>query len=346
MIGSGPFKFVANERVPGSLLVYERFADYKPREDGTPVWTAGPKIAHFDRVEWRVIPDPATAAAALQNNEVDWWENPSGDLLPLLRGAGGIEVKVQDRSGLMGSLRFNHLTAPFNNPAIRRALLKVVSQQDFCQAAAGGGPTMYHVPTGIFCPGTPMATDAGLGVFAGPRDYDAAKREIASAGYQGEKVALLSATDLPILKGVADVSADMMQKVGLNVDYQAMDWGTLLQRRAKMVPVDQGGWSVYGTFWAGLDQINPVGHVFLRGLGKTGGMPGWPDAPRIEELRQQWLDAPDLAAQQRIAVQLQLQALQDVPYVPLGQVFQATAYRNSIADVLDGFVIFWNVRRA
>ncbi len=345
MVGSGPYKFVAGERVPGHLLVYERFADYKPRESGVSDWTAGPKIANFDRVEWHVIQDPSTAAAALERNEVDWWENPTNDLLPLLRKNGHIKAEVQDPTGLMGCMRLNHLTAPFNNPGVRRALLKAISQEDFAIAVAGDDPKMSHVPTGLFCPNTPMATQAGLEVFTSERDYDAAKKEMAAAGYKGEKVVLLAPTDFPILKALADVCADAMTKAGLNVDYQAMDWGTVVQRRAKKDPTDQGGWSVFSTFWAGLDQYNPVGHVFLRGTGEKGGVPGWPSSPRIEELRLQWLDAPDVAAQKRIAEALQIQALQDVPYVPVGQVLAATAYRDTITGVPNGFAMFWNVKR-
>jgi peptide/nickel transport system substrate-binding protein len=190
-----------------------------------------------------------------------------------------------------------------------------------------------------------MGTEVGLDVFRGKRDYEGAKREIAAAGYRGEKVVLLAPTDFPILKALADVCADTMQKAGLNVDYQAMDWGSVVQRRAKKDPVEQGGWSVFNTFWSGLDQLNPVGHAFLRGVGEAGGQPGWPSSPRLEELRAQWIDAPDLAAQKKIAEEMQLQALVDVPYIPLGQIFFTTAYRDTIAGVLDGFVIFWNVRR-
>ncbi len=345
MVGSGPYRFNARERVPGQLVVYERFADYKPRTDGTPDWTAGPKIVHFDRVEWHVIQDPSTAVAALQSNEVDWWENPTNDMLPLLRETGHIKVDVQDPTGLIGCMRLNHLTAPFNNPAIRRALLKAVNQTDYVVAVAGDDQKMWHVPTGVFCPNTPMASDAGLDVFRGPRDFDAVKREIAAAGYKGEKTVLLAPTDFPILKALADVCADTMQKAGLHVDYQAMDWGSVVQRRAKKDPTDQGGWSVFNTFWAGLDQFNPVGHVFLRGQGEAGGVPGWPTSPRLEELRSQWIDAPDAAAQKKIADQMQLQAFVDVPYVPLGQSLAATAYRDSLTGVLNGFVLFWNVRR-
>jgi peptide/nickel transport system substrate-binding protein len=346
MTGSGPYKFVAKERVPGSLLVYERFADYQPRPDGTPDWTSGPKVVHFDRVEWHVIPDPSTALAALQTGEVDWWENPTNDMLPILRKAQGVNVTIQDPTGLMGCMRLNHLTEPFNNPAIRRALLKAIDQRDFCLASSGEDSSMWHVPTGLFYPAGPFGTEAGLDVFAGKRDYDAVRKEIIAAGYKGEKTVILAPTDFPVLKALADVCADVFQKIGLNVDYQAMDWGSVVQRRAKKDPIDKGGWSVFCTFWSGLDQLNPVGHVFMRGMGEgPGAAPGWPSSPRIEDLRQQWLDAPDLAAQKSLARDLQLQALIDVPYVPLGQELQATAFRSNLTGVLNGFVLFWNVRK-
>jgi peptide/nickel transport system substrate-binding protein len=244
----------------------------------------------------------------------------------------------------MACMRLNELNPPFDNPAIRRALLKAVNQRDFMDAVAGTDPSMSHVPVGIFSPGSPMASDAGLDVFTSPRDYDAVKKEIAAAGYKGEKVVLLAPTDFPILKALADVGADAMQKAGLNVDYQAMDWGTVVQRRAKKDPIDKGGWSVFHTFWQGLDQMNPVGHVFLRGNGESG-MMGWPNSPKIEQLRQEWIAAPDLAKQQDLARQLQVQAFTDVPYVPLGQNFQDTAYRPNISGMPDGFVMFWNVKR-
>ncbi len=212
MVGSGPFRFNAKERVVGSQVVYERFADYKPRDGGTPDWTAGPKIVNFDRVEWRVIPDSATAAGALQNNEVDWWENPPQDLVPLLKKNSNINVFVQDPTGQVACMRLNHLNPPFDNPAIRRAVLKAISQTDYEQAVVGDDPSMFHVPTGVFCPGTPMASDAGLEVFQGPRDYAAAKKAIMDAGYKGEKVVLMAPTDFPILKALADVGADVLTK--------------------------------------------------------------------------------------------------------------------------------------
>jgi peptide/nickel transport system substrate-binding protein len=119
VVGSGPYRFLASHRVQGAHFAYERFADYVPRPEGTPSFTAGPKQAMFDRVEWHVIPDPATAASALQADEVDWWEQPTIDLQPMLLKNSNIAVEVTDPTGVIGTLRLNCLQPPFNSPAIR-----------------------------------------------------------------------------------------------------------------------------------------------------------------------------------------------------------------------------------
>ncbi len=345
MIGSGPFRLKADERVPGARVVYTRFEGYVPRAEGTPSWTAGPKRVHFDRVEWHVTPDAATAAAALQNGEMDWWEQPTGDLQPVLRRNRNIVLEIPDPTGLMGVCRFNFLHPPFNNAGIRRALLGAVSQADYMTAVIGTDRSLWRDGVGFFPPDTPMANDAGLEVLASPRDYDKVKRDLAAAGYNGEKVVLIAASDFPSLNALAQVGNDMFRKAGMNVEYVSTDWGTVVQRRASREAPDKGGWSVFFTFWAGLDMFNPGVHQSLRGNGDRAWF-GWPSIPRLEELRQQWFEAPDLEAQQRIAREIQTVAFQEVPYLPLGQYFQATAYRRGLTGVLKGLPLFWNVQRS
>jgi peptide/nickel transport system substrate-binding protein len=344
MIGSGPYRYIAKDRIPGAKAVYEKFTDYVPRADGKPDWTAGPKVVNFDRVEWTTISDPATASAALQNGEQDWWDYATADLLPLLRRAKNLKVAVQDPSGQMAMLRFNFVQPPFNNAAIRRALLGAVNQQDVMTAVATDDTSMWHTPTGFFCPGTPMASDTGLSVLTGPRDYDHVKQELKAAGYKGEKVVLLAATDFPVLKAMADVVADMLQRAGLNVDYVATDWGSVNQRRVKKDPVEQGGWSAFCTAWAGTDMLSPAGQLALRTNGANAWI-GWPDIPKIELLRDAWFAASDLAGQQKIASHIQAAAFEDPPYLPLGQYLQATAYSTRLTGVLNGFAVFWNVQK-
>jgi peptide/nickel transport system substrate-binding protein len=346
IVGSGPYRYVQDERVQGSRNVYQRFEKYVPREGGTPDWTAGPKVTHFDRVEWTTIPDASTAAAALQSGEQDWWEYLTHDLMPLLSKNPKIKVAVLDPTGGTEMMRTNCLQKPFDNPAIRRAMLWAFDQAEFMQAIVGNNPEMYYTPLGTFCPHTPMASDAGLEPMKGKRDYDKVKEMLKQAGYAGEKVVLMVPSDYVTLKALGDVAADSMQRVGMNVDYVVTDWGSMLQRRNKKDPVDQGGWSAFVTGWNGTDHLNPAGHIALRGNGDSpSAWPGWCVSPKLEELRNAWFAASDLASQQKICQDIQRQAMIDVPYVPLGQYIQPTAYRSDLTGILNGFATFWSVRR-
>jgi peptide/nickel transport system substrate-binding protein len=344
VVGSGPFRFKADERVQGSLFVYERFENYQPRAGGEVSFTAGPKVVHFDRVEWHVQPDPATKAAAMQAGEMDWWENPAADLLPMLKKAN-IRTEFTDPTGGLFLLRPNHLYPPFDKPAVRRALLGAIDQKEYMIAMQGEDPSLWSVPCGFFPSVSPLANDAGLSALTGKRDYAAVKAALEKAGYAGEKVVIMGATDQPLNYPLAEVAADMLKRVGMNVDYQATDWGMVVQRRALTKPPAEGGWNMFVTGFSGLDFFSPASHLPLRGNGK-GAWFGWPDDPKIEALREAWFNAPDLAAQKKVGVDIQLQAFDNIPYYPLGAAQNATAFQQDITGVLEGFVTFWNVRRS
>jgi peptide/nickel transport system substrate-binding protein len=346
MVGSGPFKWVASERVAGDRNVYVKNDKYVPRPNGTPDRTSGPKVVHLERVEWTTIPDAATKVAALQRGEQEWWENPQHDLLPLLRRDRRIKLEVINASGSVNMMRPNHLQPPFNKPAVLRALLHAFDQSAFMQAIVGSEANMYTVPHGVFAPGTPMASEAGLEPLKGPRDLAKARRMLQEAGYAGEKTTMLVASDYPQFKAIGEVAADVMSRIGMNVDYVSTDWGTMLQRRNNRGPIEQGGWSCFSTGWEGLDHMDPSGHYAIRGNGgEASAWPGWCTSPKLEELRTAWFDAPNLAAQQAVCRDMQIQCMQDVPSIPLGQYIQPTAYRTNVTGVLQGFPVFWNVRK-
>ena len=344
MVGSGPFRFKADERVSGSRVVYEKFTGYVPRDEPAEC-TAGGKRVHIERVEWLILPDPSMIANALTSGEIDWWAYPAVDLLPLLRKSRNIAFPLLNPSGTIATMRFNQLHPPFDNPAIRRAILHAVRQSDYMTAVLGEDRANWRDGIGYFCPDTPMANHAGMENLTSALDLRAARKELDAAGYRGERVVLLMVTDNARFKALADVGADLMQKLGMNVDAQSMDIGTLVQRRIKQEPVDRGGWSVFHTTFAGVDQFNPGVHAYLRGNGRNGTM-GWPASTRIEELRDAWFAAGDLTAQQTAAEQLQRQAFQDVPYVPLGQWRLPTALRADLQGMLTGLPLFWNITRS
>ncbi len=346
MVGSGPFRFKADERVPGAKIVYTKFERYVPRADGVTTWTAGPKVVHFDRVEWNSMPDASTANSALINNEQDWQEYASLNHLDLLRRNRNLRVRVLDHTGYVSMLRVNHLTPPFNNPAIRRALWGAIDQTACMHSLVGPRETaLYHVPLGFFAPNTPMGSDAGLDPLRGPRDMGAVQAALRAAGYRGETVVLMIPNNSFALNQQGEVMADTLKRAGMNVEIYSVEFNAMLQRRNRKGPVSDGGWSAFVTNWSGSDWLNPAGHIAIRGNGEAG-YAGWATMPRIEELRDAWFAAPDEAAQAAICREIQLEAMREVPYYPLGQVMQPTVHRSSLTGVLDGFSTFWNVRRA
>ncbi len=344
VIGSGPFRFLADEWVSGSHVAYARFEGYQPRPEPAS-FTAGGKRVHVERVEWQVMPDQATAAAALQNGEVDWVQLPPFDLLPRLRRQTGLRVVFNDRIGVMGMLALNQLHPPFDNPAIRRAVLSAVDQSTFMAAAVGDDPAMSRVPIGVFTPGLAMANDAGLDAITAPRDIARSRQAVAAAGYQGEPVLVMGAVDSPVSFALAQVAADLLQRLGMKVDFRSMDLGTLVQRRASKAAPDKGGWNAFTTTYEGLTMADPATNVALRGNGADAWF-GWPTSPTLEQLRDAWFEAATEADRLALARRIQLAGFAEVPFIPLGQMYYLTAFRTTIQDVLPAaFPIFWNVRQ-
>jgi peptide/nickel transport system substrate-binding protein len=345
VIGSGPFRFLADERIPGARNAYAKFEKYVPRADGVTTWTSGPKIVHYDRVVWNTLPDVASATSAIQTGEQDWLAYVSPDVIELMKQSPGVRVARLDPSGMINYLQINHLQPPFNNVAIRRALFGAINQADFMEAIVGDDPNLYYIPLGYFTPKTPMASSAGLDAFTAPRDADKAKAAIKAAGYSGERVVLMVPTDNPPLLALGEVAVDLLKRVGFNVEYAAMDYGTMMGRRNVQSPVDKGGWSAFVNGGGALDWLNPAVNTAIRGNGLSG-YPGWPTSPRLEELRAAWFRATSIADQRAICTDIQQQCFLDVPCFPLGTYFQSVAYRNSLTGILDGFPLFWNVHPA
>jgi peptide/nickel transport system substrate-binding protein len=297
-----------------------------------------------DRVEWVYIPDAATAAAAINAGEVDWWQQLPPDLVPLLQKNKDVVVANVDPLGSIGVARFNQLQPPFNNVKMRQALLSVIDQEDVMTALAGD-PKNWKTCYSFFTCGTPMASEAGAALLKGKRDPAKAQALLKEAGYNGERIVLMTATDQPIVNSQAQVVAEELRQIGLNVDLQAMDWGTLITRRNSKEPVDKNGWSMFFTWLVGPDMVNPAINFAVRANGEKAWF-GWPTDDKLEAMRAQWMEAPDLDAQKKLAVEIQEEAFRSLPYIPTGQFIIPTAYRKNLKGVTIAPVVFlWNVEK-
>jgi peptide/nickel transport system substrate-binding protein len=345
VIGSGPFRFLSDEHVSGAKAAFARFERYRPRSSGAPGFTSGPKVAYFERVEFLTL-DGFSAQAALSSGEIDWWESPSRDIADLVARDRNVTL-ISHYMPAMGILRFNQLYPPFDKPEARRALLSVVDQAEAMTAIAGTDPANWLDGIGLFSHGTPLANDTGINILREARDPSAAKKKLAEAGYGGEPIVVIAPTELAGIRALSLIGADQMRRAGLNVDLQEMEFGAVVKRRTSQSPPDKGGWNVFFTLIdRSIPNIHPFGNPALRADGKAA-YDGWPDSPRIEELRRAWLGAGDLAEQRRIAAELQMQVWRDLPFIPMGEYWQTTAYRKGLTGIIPGcFTVFYNVKRA
>jgi peptide/nickel transport system substrate-binding protein len=346
-IGSGPFKFAKDQWVPGSKTVYLKNADYVPRPGNEPPSAfAGSKIPKVDRIELVWISDPQTAMSALVNGEIDFYEQPSVDFLPILQQARGVKLmKLGKMDTHFGLIRLNHLHPPFDNIKARQAMYHLVSQEDFLRAIVGN-PEFYTVCHGLIVCGSPLASDAGNAMM---KEYNPKKalQMMKEAGYKGEPITVLHPTDHVSITPATQVLIQFMRDAGLNVDVQAMDWGSVVSRRAKKDPPAQGGWHIFLTTSGTVAGANPVLHTWI-GAACDKGLFGWPCDAEIERLRNAYGFAATDEEKKKAASDLQARAIEQVVYIPHGQWTVPIAYR---ADRIDGIVanpglaVLWNISK-
>ncbi|MET0312229.1 MAG: ABC transporter substrate-binding protein [Burkholderiaceae bacterium] len=338
-VGSGPFMMKRDEWMPGAKVVYVKNPNYVPRKDPAS-GMAGAKIAGVDRVEWINMPDAQTAVNALQNGELDIFEEVPSDMIKGLSANRNVRVVPQDSLGVQAVFRLNSIQPPFDNPKVREAILAMVDQETFLRAAVDD-PKLYKV-----CPSFYMCTSPYYTAQNWPKpNLERAKQLLKESGYKGEPVVVLHGNE-GLTNVLSLVAEQMMRDIGLKVDAQSMDWGTLTARRTSKNPPSQGGWSLFISAPTGADMMDPLGHLALRSNCEKAWF-GWPCDPEIEKLRDSFAVAPDQAKRAEIAKAVQVRALQTLPYIPLGQMYLVRGTSAKLSGILNAAVpVYWNIRKA
>lgn len=340
MIGSGPFKFVAEEFQPGLKVVYEKNEDYVPREEPAD-WTAGGKVVNVDRVEWIAMPDQMTAMNALLNNEIDFLQQVPFDLLPLAQSGPDLKVESLDPLGNWTYFRMNHLYPPFDNKLVRQAAMAAINQVDVLGVLVGD-PAYYQTCVAVMGCGNPNGTEEGA-EWVGKGDIELAKQKLAEAGYDGTEVIILQPTDLALTAPQPVVLGDALRKAGFNVTLKTMDWQTVVMNQGNQNSPKDGGWNIFSTFAILATSGDPFSNTTLSAAGRKS-WAGWPDVPKLEELRMDYAKAANAEEQRAIAAEIQKVAIDEGVVGPLGQFKIMAAWNQS----WDGFLtapvtLFWNV---
>ena len=339
-IGSGPFVFKTSEWKPGSKVVYEKFAQYKPRAE-PPSAMAGGKDVKVDRVEWLAIADQQTAVSALLAGEIDIIEQPSHDLLPLLKKNANIQFSDWSSLGNQYVFRFNSLNKPFDNVKARQAIWYAFNQEDFLKAVIGD-PDYYKVCKSMFYCGTPFGTTKGMENLL-ESNFKKARELVKESGYDGTPIVLLHSTDRHVYANLAPVAKSLLEKAGFKVDMQSMDWQSVVVRRSKKDPVAKGGWNLSITSTNNV--LNPLESSYLNAACEKTTF-GWPCDAQIEKLRNEFSRETDLAKQLALAEAVQLRAIEYPVYIPLGQWYQPMVARKSLSGLIKAPApVFWNITK-
>ena len=342
-IGSGPFVFKADEFKPGVRAVYAKNPRYVSRKEPAS-GMAGGRTVNFDRVEWVIIRDPQTQFNALKAGEVDIVEQPAFEQVETLKKTPGVQIVNFAPAGLQFIMRFNHLHAPFDNPKVRQAAMLAMGQQAYI-ATQVGVPELGRVCRSMYPCGTAYA-DENTGDFTGTPNIAKAKALLAEAGYKGQPVVLMRPTDLASIAKIPLVARQQLEAVGFKVDFQQMDWASLVARRAKKDPPAAGGWNLFLTAWTAGDISNPLTMAMFNARGDQGWF-GWQNEPRIESLKAEFARAETAADKKRIASQIQAIAFETSTHAPLGQYISPAAVRDNLVGILEtpGVPLLWNVSR-
>ena len=336
-VGSGPYRFVAQEYRPGDRIVLARHDAYRPRSEPS-VWASGGKVAHFERVELISMPDVATQVSSLLTGEVDYCERLPADVLAAFDRSRDVHVQVVSPFGYQGVLRFNHLRPPFNDVRVRRAVMLAVDQTQYLPGV-GGREEYQRLCRSMFGCGTPYETVAGMPPAA---DLDGARAMLRDAGVDfALPIVILHPADAPGIAALGLITQDLLTKLGFHVDLQSMDFNTFAGRRAR-----HEGWNIFHTTTAVPDAQSPLQNTFVNAAGPNGGFPGWPEDAEVQRLRAAFAASGDAAERHRLAETIHKRAAELGFYMPLGQFLTPSAWRSDLADVPTGPAMFlWGIRR-
>jgi len=341
--GSGPYIFKKDEFKPGDRAVYVKNTKYVPRKEA-PSGTAGGKHVYVERVEWNLaLRDAQAQVNALAKGEVDVLERPAFESYEQLKTIKDVSLVTKDPLGFQYMCRFNHLHPPFNNPKIRQAALAALPQEPFLRAQVGI-KEFYHSCPSMFTCNTPYGSAKGSDIQA-KSNMKKAQELVKASGYDGTPVVIMKPTDLAAIQKLPDVAAQLLRQAGFKVDLQAMDWNTVVSRRAKKEPPSQGGWNIFCTAWVAPDIWNPLTNAAIGADGEKSWF-GWPKDEKIEKLRDQFARETSEAKKKVVAEQIQARAFEIGTHAPLGEYVNPLAARKNVTGwVIGPGDIYWNVKK-
>lgn len=325
-IGTGPFKFV--EWKQNQYVHLKKFDDYQASSqpaDGL----AGKKEALVDDIYFHFVTDNSTRVAGMISGEYDLSVMMPWDAAPQFKNVSSLET-IQAPLGIH-TLIFNKQNGFLKNVKARQAVNLAIDKKEVLTAAVTDG--YFRLDPGYMLKEQGLwYTDTGKEIYEA-KDTEKAKQLLKEAGYNGEELRILTSRDYSQHYNSAVAVQQQLQKIGMNVKLDVVDWSTLLDRRNKP---DQ--WEMFFTSWP--VSATPLQYPFLDSRAKFA---GWTNNPEIDKLLNQIKAQSSQDKAKETFNELQRVIWEDMPVVNIGAYDSISVKANKVKGYQEFLgPVLWN----
>ena len=325
-VGTGPYMF--EQWSPGDRWSAVRYEDYSPSSVPTDGGT-GKQVAYFDRVTYLEIPDETTRVAAMEVGTINLIQEFPAHLLPRFQDNPEIETYPNPPFELWGFV--NHLAHPFDKREARQALTMAYDNEKALIAAVGNPDYMRLCPSVLFC-GTRWESDVASQGLYNAKDVDGAIKLLKDSGLYGAKVRLMDPTDRQPAHGAAQVTREVLEAIGFDVEFMVMDWATQTQFRA-----DPTKWEFFHSWGGSFARYYPQGTLGLSWLVKDGYVNNYQDTEgEMERLFSKLARAPSEEEAFNVVKEIQTYNYKDHASMFIGEWFSRWAADASVKGLHGG----------
>jgi peptide/nickel transport system substrate-binding protein len=292
----------------------------------------GYKVVCLNTVTFRMVPEPGARVAGLETGE--------------LQGVEDVPTTAQKRVGANKDIRLlkldnfwlnvtypNWSAPPTNNLKFRQAVEAALDFDEVMEAASDGD---FKQNPSFQYPGTTYYTEVGKELL-NQHNAEKAKQLLKEAGYNGEKVVLLTNKDYPSLYNSGLVVSQQLKAVGINAELLVLDWPTALQKAMNGTP----DWNFFFTGW--ITYVAVGGVQTLRPMAEPNPVytpPGGKTDPEFMKDFNIVANGPTLEERQAAFARAQKIALEQVMVIPMGVMPKVQAVRANV----EHYVPFYNPR--
>jgi len=286
-VGTGPYSLT--DYTSGDHIDLEANASY---------WGGEPEIPS---IRFRFITEGSTALAALKAGEIDWTDSIPPQQVESLAEDDAVELG-QSPSNDYWYLALNQKRKPFDDVRVRQAIAFALDRDEIAQVTSYGTAEVNQLAI-------PADSVWYTEYDTYSHDPDRAEQLLDDAGVDDLEMQLMVSSDYPETVDAAQVIADQLDEVGIDLKIRSLDFGTWLDEQA------QGNFDMLYMGWLG--NIDPDDFYYAQHHSEGGSNAQGYANPEVDELLERGRAETDPDARKEIYAEAATQIADDASYIYL-----------------------------